>query len=105
MARQPLQLLQIETILPEQMRPARKLTPEQRLCWAMMQALLQDLGHPERPILAPRSRRRPQSPRDRALGYIYAKQRCWPFNFDCLCEWLDIDAEAFRAALARGKAA
>ena len=91
-------------VLPSQMGHRAALTPEQRLCWAIIESVVTDLARTE-PRFMKGSRRPTRTLRDKALDYIYRVDGVWPFAFDRLCEQLDIDPSAFRRALERGKAA
>lgn len=91
-----------DPLLASQMTPRSRWTGEQRLCWAILEGVIADLGRHEIEARDRRvTRRVPPSPRERALGYIYAHQPCWPYAFDRVCEYLDIDPDLFRAALER----
>ena len=91
-------------VLPSQMGHRSSLTPEQRLCWAIVQSVVSDLARPE-PQFMKGSRRPTRTLRDKALDYIYRVDACWPYAFDRVCEQLDIDPSAFRRAIEKAKAA
>ena len=91
-------------VLPSQMGHRAALTPEQRLCWAIIDSVIHDLGHTEARFTKG-SHRPARTLRDNALQYIYAVDHYWAYSFDRVCEHLDVDPAAFRRALEKAHAA
>jgi hypothetical protein len=93
-------------LLPSQMGPLAALSPEQRLCWAVMEGVIHDLGKPEKRAYKGRHHRTRPSLREEALHYIHATDRYWAFSFENVCQQIGVDPEAFRNAIEKkGQAA
>jgi hypothetical protein len=93
-------------VVPAQMGHKPQLTPEQRLCWAVLEMVQHDLGKLEKRAHPGAHKKLRRSLREEALHYIYADEHYWFFSFDNVCAQVGIDPDAYRSAIERkGQAA
>ena len=88
-------LMQLDSLLPSQYFPPRhKRTPEHRLMIAVFYEALHCLErHRFDTNLEGRRLFR------EAQDWFLADERDWPYSFECICEVLDLDADAVRECL------
>lgn len=91
----PIGMMQLDILLPSQLfGPRRKQAPEQRLMIAVLQDAL-DCVEKHRSATDTHGRRLFSD----AQQWFLANETDWPYSFECICELLDLDANAVRQRL------
>jgi hypothetical protein len=88
-------LTQADIILPSQhFRPRRKIAPEHRLMIAVLHDALECFTK-SRSAEDNRGKRRFRE----TAQWFQSRDTAWPYAFECICEVLDLDADAVRQRL------
>ena len=95
-------------VLPGQLEGERQQSPEQRLCWAVLEDALRCVSRPTaRAGLVERHTPQATSMAAAVLAvetreWIASDDASWPFSFVRICDALDLSVSALRAGIARG---
>jgi hypothetical protein len=88
-------MMQVDVILPSQhFGPSKKLAPERRLITAVLEDAINRATKYRFATDGPGRRLF-----DEEQQWLFSEETHWPYSFECICDVLDLDADAVRQGL------